>query len=62
MPKSTPGNWMGQTMSLEFESINHGKIAFGLFNTETDRILLNQYCLFSKDFCYDIVQDAEENN
>jgi hypothetical protein len=35
---------------LEFESINHGRIAFGLFNIETDMILLNHYFLFAKDF------------
>lgn len=38
-------------MPLEFESLSHGKIAFGFFNIETDLILLNQYFLFAGDFC-----------
>jgi hypothetical protein len=29
-------------MPLEFESISHGRVAFGFFNIETDMILLNQ--------------------
>jgi hypothetical protein len=38
-------------MPLEFESISHGKIAFGFFNIETDMILLEHYFLFANDFC-----------
>jgi len=38
-------------MPLEFESLSHGRIAFGFFNIETDLILLNQYFLFAEDFC-----------
>ncbi|NWG02172.1 MAG: hypothetical protein HXY44_04890 [Syntrophaceae bacterium] len=38
-------------MPLEFESLSHGRIAFGFFNIETDLILLNQYFLFAGDFC-----------
>jgi hypothetical protein len=49
-------------MSLEFQSINHGKIAFGFFNIETDMILLNQYFLFAQDFCHDMGQAAEKND
>ena len=37
-------------MPLEFESISHGKIAFGFFNIETDMILLNHYFLFATGF------------
>ncbi len=48
-------------MPLEFQSISHGKIAFGFFNIETDMILLNQYFLFANDFCDDIAQTAKEN-
>jgi hypothetical protein len=49
-------------MPLEFESISHGKIAFGFFNIETDIILLNQYFLFAQDFCHDMDQAAEKND
>lgn len=41
-------------MPLEFESLSHGRIAFGFFNIETDMILLNQYFLFAEDFCHSI--------
>jgi hypothetical protein len=47
---------------LEFESINHGKIAFGFFNIETDMILLNQYFLFAEDFCRYFAQAIEKND
>jgi len=46
-------------MPLEFQSISHGKIAFGFFNIETDMILLNQYFLFANDFCDYISEIAE---
>jgi len=49
-------------MPLEFESISHGKVAFGFFNIETDMILLNHYFLFAQDFCRYIVQAAEKND
>jgi hypothetical protein len=53
-------------MPLEFESLSHGKIAFGFFNIETDMILLNQYFLFGKDFCQSIsevaAKDRNEND
>lgn len=38
-------------MPLAFQSLNHGEIAFGFFNIETDMILLNRYFLFASDFC-----------
>ena len=47
-------------MPLEFESISHGKIAFGFFNIETDMLLLNDTFLFADDFCHHIGQFAEE--
>jgi hypothetical protein len=47
-------------MPLEFESISHGKIAFGFFNIETDMILLNHYFLFAEDFCHHIGQASKE--
>jgi len=46
-------------MPLEFESISHGKIAFGFFNIETDMILLEHYFLFANDFCDHISKIAE---
>lgn len=48
-------------MPLEFESLSHGKIAFGFFNIETDMILLNQYFLFEEDFCGYISQVVRTN-
>jgi hypothetical protein len=38
-------------MPLEFDSLSHGRIAFGFFNIETDMILLQHYFLFAQDFC-----------
>jgi hypothetical protein len=49
-------------MPLEFESISHGKIAFGFFNIETDMILLEHYFLFAQDFCNDMAQVAKESH
>ncbi len=37
-------------MPLAFDSLSHGKIAFGFFNIETDMILLEKYFLFAEDF------------
>lgn len=48
-------------MPLEFESLSHGKIAFGFFNIETDMILLNQYFLFAEDFCQYIAEASQKN-
>jgi len=48
-------------MPLEFESLSHGKIAFGFFNVETDMILLNQYFLFAEDFCQYIAEASQKN-
>lgn len=49
-------------MPLEFDSISHGKIAFGFFNIETDMILLNQYFLFAEDFCNYISRLTEKTD
>jgi hypothetical protein len=46
-------------MPLEFDSLSHGKIAFGFFNIETDMILLQHYFLFAQDFCHYISKIAE---
>jgi len=46
-------------MPLVFESLSHGKIAFGFFNIETDMILLEHYFLFAEDFCHYISEAVE---
>jgi hypothetical protein len=38
-------------MPLAFSSLNHGTIAFGFFNIDTDLLLLEHYFLFAGDFC-----------
>jgi hypothetical protein len=50
-------------MPLEFDSISHGKIAFGFFNIDTDLILLNHYFFFADDFCRSIgsIPESPEN-
>jgi hypothetical protein len=46
-------------MPLEFDSLSHGRIAFGFFNIETDMILLQYYFLFAQDICDYISKIAE---
>ena len=46
-------------MPLEFDSLNHGKIAFGFFNIETDMILLEHYFFFGRDFCGQVSRYAQ---
>jgi hypothetical protein len=48
-------------MPLEFDSLSHGRVAFGFFNIETDMILLNQYFLFAEDFCQYIAEASQKN-
>jgi hypothetical protein len=43
-------------MPLAFDSLSHGKIAFGFFNIETDLLLLNRYFFFASDFCRYLVE------
>ena len=38
-------------MPLAFQSINHGSVAFGFFNIESDMLLLQQYFFFADAFC-----------
>jgi hypothetical protein len=38
-------------MPLAFESLNHGTIAFGFFNIESDLLLLEDYFFFATEFC-----------
>lgn len=51
--------WIGK-MPLEFDSLSHGRIAFGFFNIETDLLLLNQYFFFAEDFCHAVAKVAEK--
>jgi hypothetical protein len=46
-------------MPLAFDSLSHGKIAFGFFNIDSDMLLLEQYFLFGSDFCEQILAMAE---
>jgi hypothetical protein len=46
-------------MPLAFDSLSHGKIAFGFFNIETDLLLLNRYFFFASDFCRHLIEAAE---
>ena len=38
-------------MPLAFNSVSHGRIAFGFFNIETDLLLLDRYFIFAPEFC-----------
>jgi hypothetical protein len=44
---------------LAFHSLNHGDIAFGFFNIDTDLLLLEHYFFFADDFCELLVNLAE---
>jgi hypothetical protein len=46
-------------MPLAFDSLSHGKIAFGFFNIETDLLLLNRYFFFASDFCRRLIEAAD---
>ena len=41
-------------MPLAFQSLSHGKIAFGFFNIESDMLLLEHYFFFATEFCENI--------
>ncbi|MCX5812355.1 MAG: hypothetical protein NT178_07405 [Proteobacteria bacterium] len=43
-------------MPLLFKSLNHGDVAFGFFNIETDMILLDNYFFFAADVSNYIVE------
>ncbi len=45
-------------MPLAFESENHGTIAIGFFNIETDMLLLDRIFFFASDFCREITAAA----
>ncbi len=38
-------------MPLSFKSENHGNIAFGFFNIDSDMLLLENYFFFADEFC-----------
>jgi hypothetical protein len=38
-------------MPLAFDSSNHGRIAFGFFNIETDLLLMENLFFWAEDFC-----------
>ncbi len=44
-------------MPLSFKSENHGNIAFGFFNIESDMLLLENYFFFADEFCR-LISDA----
>jgi len=46
-------------MPLAFNSLSHGEIAFGFFNTETDLLILDTYFVFASDFCQHVAILAE---
>jgi len=46
-------------MPLSFESMNHGTIAFGFFNIDSDMLLLDQHFLFGSEFCLHIGEMAQ---
>ena len=38
-------------MPLSFQTLDHGTVAFGFFNIESDMLLLQQYFFFADSFC-----------
>ena len=42
-------------MPLQFETLNHGLIAFGFFNIESDLLLLENNFIFADAFCDSII-------
>jgi len=49
-------------MPLSFRSQNHGNIAFGFFNIESDMLLLDNHFFFADDFCEWINKMANQND
>ena len=49
-------------MPLSFKSENHGNIAFGYFNIESDMLLLENYFFFADEFCKLINQALKESD
>jgi len=46
-------------MPLSFRSENHGNIAFGFFNIESDMLLLENHFFFADDFCKWLIEMAK---
>ncbi len=49
-------------MPLSFRSQNHGNIAFGFFNIESDMLLLENYFFFADNFCQWINKMANQDD
>jgi hypothetical protein len=47
-------------LPLAFQTVNHGTVAFGFFNIESDMLLLEQYFFFAEDFCRFISECARQ--
>ncbi len=57
-----PLYFKGKTfMPLSFKSENHGNIAFGFFNIESDMLLLENYFFFADDFCQWMIELSSED-
>ena len=41
-------------MPLSFETLDHGDIAFGFFNIESDMLLLEEHFFFAEGFCAEV--------
>ena len=50
-PRLTAIHLESKAMPLAFESLNHGSVAFGFFNIESDMLLLEHYFFFATQFC-----------
>ena len=46
-------------MPLAFDSISHGRVAFGFFNIDCDMLLLERYFFFADLFCDELSRLAE---
>ena len=49
-------------MPLEFQSLSHGRIAFGFFNIDTDLLLMEKYFFFANFFCNTVETIALRKN
>ncbi|MCF6249567.1 MAG: hypothetical protein L3J69_19755 [Desulfobacula sp.] len=49
-------------MPLSFHSKNHGNIAFGFFNIESDMLLLENHFFFASDFCSWLIEMSQGKN
>ncbi len=48
-------------MPLAFDSISHGRIAFGFFNIDSDMLLLEHYFFFADEFCGKVSEIARSD-